>query len=191
MARCSSGRESLPWVCPTSAFVPLPICQGGTSRLSFILYGRNCSLTFPGGIVAGKIQYNKAGWMQVATLSVDALVEMRHCGEIGKRDGEGVIGQNTNGRFEYSFWAHCRDGIASLRARERTPQCWIAGNMGVALPGGGDRLVPHIWIHGDGACRRNLPKCSRTDGSLLILYRLRIEPKKNFRWQLLPRSCLI
>jgi hypothetical protein len=93
---------------------------------------------------------------------------MRHCGEIGKRDGEGVIGQNTNGRFEYSFWAHCRDGIASLRARERRPQRWIAGNMGVALLGSGDRLVPHIWIHGDGACRRNLPKCSRTDGSLLI-----------------------
>jgi len=93
---------------------------------------------------------------------------MRHCGEIGKRDREGVIGQNTNRGFEYSFWAHCRDGIASLRARERTPQCWIAGNMGVALLGSGDRLVPHIWIHGDGACRRNLPKYSGTDGSLLI-----------------------
>jgi hypothetical protein len=72
-----------------------------------------------------------------ATLSVDALVEMRHCGEIGKRDGEGVIGQNTNRRFECGFWVHCRDGIASLLARERTPQCWIAGNMGVAPSGEG------------------------------------------------------
>jgi hypothetical protein len=102
-------------------------------------------------------------------LSVDALVEMRHCGEIGKRDGEGVIGQNTNRRFECGFWAHCRDGIASCPgglARERTPQCWIAGNMGVAPWGRGDRLVPDTWIHGDGTCRRNLPKYSGTDGSL-------------------------
>jgi hypothetical protein len=86
--------------------------------------------------VAGKIQYNKAGWMQVATLSVDALVEMRHCGEIGKRDGEGVIGQNTNGRFEYSFWAHCRDGIAkpSGSGEDATVlDCW---KYGCGAPGG-------------------------------------------------------
>jgi hypothetical protein len=80
-------------------------------------YGRNYGLSFPGRIFAGK-GYDEGGGKGGghATL-LSKLVEMRHCGEIGKRDGECVIGQNTIRKLARGFWAHSWDGIASLVAR--------------------------------------------------------------------------
>jgi hypothetical protein len=102
------------WMCPTSGHFPLAYVPG--RRLPTLFYGRNYSLTFSGRVFAGK-RYDKLdGGEGDATLLLKP-VEMRHCGEIAKRDGEGVIGQNTNRRFKCGFQAHSNDGIASLLAR--------------------------------------------------------------------------
>jgi hypothetical protein len=118
-------------VCPTSGHFPHQHLS--RRHLPPFSYGRKISRTIPARIFAMKFMTELDGGRKACNFIVRTRVSetlWSNCKE-GRRERDWVKYEQE--RFECGFWAHSRDGIASLWLGRRRLGSWITANMGVAF----------------------------------------------------------